>query len=376
MPRINCLQYRQIAQISFWMFVASSILFCFTTVSAAKTKAAAPQTPSIETIHPESMNDINKLLSRLSDDQVREILIQQLAKSLPSARPSSQVPGMSGMMHEIESFSVLLERRILELGHYLPRFFPDMAQTFETGFEGAGLTDLLLMCLGLVVIIGLALAVERFCRRFSAGIRDRFDAAPEMQGWLRFSAAIVRILVEFLGILIFSLISGLLFALIPFSRNVGWRPLFIAVMLVIVLIRMIILLSRLIWSPDAARFRLVPVSDETAALLHRNLTRLAAYLVVINVLLLFLQKLQASQEGIFFILLVLSMPFVWMIQRFLWNIRTTVANHMRETGRGPSGNISWFRNLMASHWHLLVMGYTIILWLLAVGRFALYRSAA
>jgi moderate conductance mechanosensitive channel len=372
MRRTSCLFYARTARVTGWLFIAGLTLICFTTGSFAKAKASAPQTPSIETIHPESMNDINKLLSRLSDDQVREILIQQLAKSLPQTNASFRQPGLSGMLRQLESFSILLERRISELGHYLPRFFPDMAQTFEAGFEGAGLTDLLLMFLGLVVIIGLALAVEQFCRRFSAGIRDRFDAAPEMQGWLRFSAAIVRILPEFLGIVIFSLISGLLFAVIPFSRNVGWRPLFIAVMLVIVSVRLITLLSRMIWSPDAAQLRLVTVSDETAAILHRNLTRLAAYFVVLDVLLLFLQKLEASPDSMFFTLLVLSIPFMWMIKHFLWNSRTIVANHLRQTGMGPSGNISWIRQLMASGWHLLVMGYTAILWLLAIGRFALF----
>ena len=58
--------------------------------------------------------------------------------------------------------------------------------------DGEGPATLLKMILSLMVIIGLALAVERFCWRLSAGMRERFDAAPDMQGWLRFNSAIVK----------------------------------------------------------------------------------------------------------------------------------------------------------------------------------------
>ena len=113
------------------------------------------------------------------------------------------------------------------------------------------------MGLGLMVIIGLALLVEWFCWRFSAGMRKQFDMAPVMQGWMRFSSAVLRILPNLLGIVIFTVMSGLLYAVLPVSQKWGWRPLFIATMLLIVLIRLIILLSRLIFSPKVPSLRLV-----------------------------------------------------------------------------------------------------------------------
>ncbi len=354
-----------------WMFIACLILICFATGSAAKEKATPPA-PSIETLRPESMNDINKLLSRLSDEQVRQILIQQLAKNLPEAHKSSQLSGQSGGMQRLESFSILFQQRLSELGRYLPQFFPDMAQTIQKVSDGEDLTALLQMFLALAVIIGLALGVERFCRRFSAGMRERFDAAPAMQGWLRLGTAVVRILPDFLGIVVFALISGLLFAVIPFSHKGGLRLLFIVVMMVIVLIRLITLLSRLIWSPHAAQLRLAPVSDATSTLLHQHFIRLAGYFAGVYVLMLFLQKLEAPMDGIFLITLVISIPFMGILGRVLWQSRTVVAAHLRQTGQGPSGEISWFRNQMAAGWHILAMGYVAFVWLLAIGRLALY----
>ena len=73
-------------------------------------------------------------------------------------------------------------------------------------------------------------------------------------------------------------------------------------------------------------------------------------------------------DGLFFITLVFSIPFMGMTVHFIWQSRTTVADYLRETGQGPSGEISWFREQMASGWHFLVMGYVAMVWLLAIGR--------
>jgi hypothetical protein len=257
------------ALVGFWIFIACLILICSATGSLAKEKTT-PATPSIETIHPKSKDDINQLLSRLSDEQVRQILIQQLEKSLPQASQKSHSTGHFGGIYRLESFSILFEQRVSELGRYLPQFFSDMAQTIQKVSDGEDLSGVLQIFLSLAVIIGLALAVERFCWRFSADMRERFDSAPPIQGWQRFGTAMMRILPEFLGIIVFSLTSGILFAAIPFLHKGGWRILFIAVMMVIVLFRLITLLSRLILSPHTAQLRLAPVSDATAANFHRQ----------------------------------------------------------------------------------------------------------
>lgn len=271
------------------MFIVCLILICFATGFAAKEKAAPPA-PSLETLHLKSMGEVTQLLSRLSDEQVRQILLQQLAKSLPQAH---QTPGQSVWMNRLESFSILFKQRISELGHYPPKFFSDMTQILQKVTDGEGLTALLQMFLALAVIIGLALGVERFCWRFSAGMRERFDAAPSMQDWMRFGTAVARILPDFVGIVIFALIH-------------------------------------------AAQLRLIPVSDATSALLHQNFIRLAGYFAGVYVLMLFLQKLEAPMDGIFLITLVISIPFMGMMGRILWQSRTMVAAHLRQITSQPS----------------------------------------
>ncbi|MFZ3044922.1 MAG: mechanosensitive ion channel domain-containing protein, partial [Desulfatirhabdiaceae bacterium] len=351
-----------------WIFL---VLFCFSTGAIGKEKAVSI-VPSIDALSPKTRGDINQLLSRLSDEQVRQILIQQLEKNLPRANQSPEVSGISGQMYRLESFSVLFQQRITELGGYLPQFLPDMSHIAQTVSEETGMAGMLQIILTLAAIIALAFGVDRLFWRFSAAMRQRFDAAPAMQGWLRFSAAVVRISPEFLGIVVFTLVSGLLFAVSGISQKPGLRLVFIAIMMMVVLIRLITLLSRLVWSPHAAGLRLASVSDTTAAYLHRNLTRLAAYFVILYVFALFLLKLQAPVNMIILVILFFSIPFLAMTAQFLWNSRMMVSDHLRLTASDSNREVSWFRNQMASGWHILVMGYVVLVWLLGMGRLILY----
>lgn len=348
------------------------LIFCCVSTTATGKEKTESSAPSIETLKPKTLDDINQLLSRLSDEQVRQILIQQLVKTLPQTHQSSESSGNSGGMNRLDAVSVQIQQRIAELGAYLPRFFPDLLHILQnvSGERGSG--GILQIFLGLAMIIALALGVERYFWRFSAAMRQRFDAAPDMQGLQRFGAAVVRILPDFMGIVIFSLVSGILFAALPFTRQPGWRLFFIAAMLVIVSIRLFALLSRLIWSPNAAGLRLVAVSDQTALHIHRNLILLAGYFTGLYVLALFFQKLAAPLDSIVLIILVLSIPFLVLTGRFIWNSRAMVADHLRQTRPGVDGDMSWLRNQMASGWHILVMGYVILVWVVAIGRLALY----
>ena len=366
MRKVRSAFYLPVKRIIGWTFIVCLILMCFAAGAVGKEKAAPPP-PSLETLQPKSMGDINQLLSRLSDEQVRQILIQQLAKSLPSKTAEA-----SGSLSRLETFSILVQQRLSDLGNYRLQFFPNAEQAVRKLTDGEGPAALGEMGLGLALIIGLALLVEWFCWRFSAGMRKQFDTAPAMQGWMRFNAAVVRTLPNLLGIVIFTVMSGLLYAVLPVSQKWGWRPLFIAAMLVIVSIRLIILLSRLIFSPKAPSLRLVALSDTTAAELHWLSILLAGFLAVINVLGLLVQKLEIPMDGLIMMTLVLSIPMIALLMIFLWRYRTAVADYLRQRGLGASGEVSWFRNQFAARWHILAMVYVAMAWFFAIGRLALY----
>ena len=187
---------------------------------------------------------MNQMVSRLTDEQLRLIFIQQLEKTIPPPKTNEM-----GWMEHIQNFSLFLRERVKDIGRHLPLFFTEIDQAIAKLTDGQSAGPLLLL---LAFIIGLSLAAEWVWWRFSAGIRAHYDAAPAMQGLKRFIIGVLRVLPELLGIVIFSLVGGLLFVfvLMPFSDSQGGRILFVYLMLAIVLVRLLNLLSRLIWAPQ------------------------------------------------------------------------------------------------------------------------------
>jgi small-conductance mechanosensitive channel len=143
-------------------------------------------------------------------------------------------------------------------------------------------------------------------------------------------------------------------------------------MLAIVLVRLLTLLSRLIWAPQIPHLRLVPVSDATALYLHRRLTQLISYAALTDIALLLIQMLGVSSDSQWIFLLALSIPLMAMLACLIWNHRVVVGQYLRQPRLNPSGEISWLRDHLASFWHVLALGYSALVWLLALGRWALF----
>jgi small-conductance mechanosensitive channel len=362
----------------FWktilFLVSISVIFAGTPALFAAKPPKTDPPPTADSLHPASVEEMNQLVSRLTDQQVRQILIQQLEKTIPpgKGKKGDAAGSDSGLMHSLDHFSVLFRDRFTEIGRHLPLFFTDIDQAVGKLTDDNGVGMLLEMVFLLSAIIGLSIAAERVWWRSSAGIRARFDAAPVMEGWMRFSTGILKILPEFLGIFIFSLTGGILFALVHQSDAAGWRLLFIAMMLAIIVVRMAFLLSNLLFAPNNDHLRLVPVSDTTARYLHRQVFLLVGYYGLFYIFSLLIQKLGVSMNSTFLILLISSIPFMAMIFRLIWNNRYAVADYLRQTSMKSSGRISWIQDQLASSWHILTVAYVMLLWVLGIGRFALF----
>jgi small-conductance mechanosensitive channel len=335
----------------------------------ADTKASTspPQLPpSGDTLHPTSVEQINQVLSRLTDEQVRLILIQELEKTIPPAKTKEV-----GWMERLQNFSLFLRDRFTEIGRHFPLFFTDIDQAIGKLTDGQSAGALFLL---MTAIIGLSLTAEWVWWRFSAGVRAHYEAAPAMQGLRRFIIGVLRLLPEFLGIVIFSLVSVLLFifVMMPMSDAQGGRQLFVALMLGFILVRLVNLLSRLIWAPKTAHLRLVQVNDETALHLHRRSTQLISFVGLVDIFFLLLQRLGVTSDSQLLILMALSIPFMAMFTYFIWHNRVVVGQYLRQIDLNPSGEISWLRDHMASFWHILALGYVALALVLMIGRWALY----
>lgn len=356
-----------------FLLMIGAILWSLPSQLDAKTSKANAPAPSADSFHPSSVEEMNQLVSRLSDEQVRQILLQQLEKTLLPGKGKTDAMGSgTGMLHSLHDFSTLFHERITEIGQHLPLFFDDMNQAIDKLTGGKGVGNLMEMVLTLLVIIAFSIAVERLWWRLSTNIRNRFDVAPVMEGWMRFTSALLKLLPAVMGIVIFTVTGGILFTMVHFFHGEGWRLLSIAMILAIVVARLAYLVSNLIFDPRNSHLRLIDISDESARHLHQKVFYLTVYYGVFYIFTLFFQKLGLPVDSIFLILLLGSIPFLYLITHLIWSNRSPVADWLRQTCLKSSAGSSWLREQLISGWHIPTLAYLILLWILGLGRFALF----
>ena len=275
-------------------------------------KEASPP-PSTETLQRTSVEQINQSVSKLTDKETRLMLIQELEKAIPSVEAED-----AGWMERLQDYSLFLRNRLIEIGRHVPLFFTDIDKAMGKLTDGESAGKLLLL---LILIFGLSFMAEWFWLRLGERARVLYEAAPAMQGLNRFIVGVLRLMPEFLGVVIFILVGGLLFVFImmPLFDARGGRQLFVALMLAFVLVRLVNLLSRLILVRKKAHLRLIAVSDETARYLHRVSTQLIGYIGLVNIFFLLLNMLEVPSDSQLFILLILSVPFMTLFTYYAWH---------------------------------------------------------
>jgi len=224
----------------------------------------------------------------------------------------------------------------------------------------------------LALLFGLGLLAEWVVWRLLGRWRDRLDAlAPERANlwtWLRrIPYVLARLVLDLLPVGAFAVISyGLVRAVQPLPTT---ELVLLLANNAYIAIRAVMLASRMLFSPNSAHLRLVPMHDETAAYITVWLRRIVAVLVV---------GWAVAEAGLLFgvpwavydaitrlSLLVVTLFLVIVIMQN----RHAVADRLRapalKPGDHPDRSRRLFRALrdrLAEVWHVLAILYILALW--------------
>ncbi|MBP0445448.1 mechanosensitive ion channel, partial [Roseomonas sp. SSH11] len=224
----------------------------------------------------------------------------------------------------------------------------------------------------LVLLFGLGLLAEWAVWRLLARARDRLDAhAPEREdlwSWFRrIPYVLARLLLDLLPVGAFAVISyGLIRAVEPLPTT---ELVLLLANNAYIAIRAVMVTSRMLFSPNSAHLRLVPLHDETAAYITVWLRRVVAVLVVGWALAeagLLFGVPWAVYDGITrFSLLIVSLFLIIIVMQN----RHVVAEFLRapelKPGDNPDRSRRMFRALrdrLAEIWHVLAILYLLALW--------------
>jgi small-conductance mechanosensitive channel len=306
--------------------------------------AAAPKLPE-----PLTREAIRELVARLSDAEVRQLLIAQLDRAAAPPRPAGD--DMMGMVQGMAGQSQRVRDRAAELLRGAAAM-PGALGTARARFlEGRGPGHLLLVVVVFLVMLGAGLLAERLYERAVRDLRRTLDAYPAEGLGPQVGHFVLRLLLDLAGLLVF--VGGtlvLFFAL--YQGHEPTRQLVLTYLAAVVLVRVVALVARLLLAPEAPARRLVPVGDVAARGLQRGVVTLAAVYGFGGGTLHLFRSLGAPAATVDSLTVLVALLFFAVAVDTTWRVRADVAALIRGTGApGP------FRRLLAELWPALATVY-------------------
>jgi small-conductance mechanosensitive channel len=331
---------------------------------AAELPPPSPEQKTVELPQQLSPGEARDLIARLSDDQVRALLIAQLDKvadretAQSPERPADVLGRLRLGLREAPHRLTLFYAAIGEVPSIPAQL---LGQVTEGGVVSAGL-----ILTELILVFIVAWIVERLVRRVTRALRPATDEGAAFSKASRFGQLALHSLSDLVAVAIFSLaVFSMVFVVA--SDNEAQQLLCIDLLWAIVVVRLVGLLSRFVLAPAAASLRLVPLGDSAARAAYRRIM-LVAVLIVANrlvsrVLIDFgfdadLVILLRFSGGVLIILALILM---------IWQAREPVAAWLRSQtviGKQANGAV---RKGFADYWHLFATGYVISILALAEG---------
>jgi small-conductance mechanosensitive channel len=315
--------------------------------------------------------EIRELMSRLSDDEVRALLLEQLDRSAAAEPGKSPV----GIAEEIEANSAIIRERLLALFAAAPRVANVIALLPERLAAAGGVAHALFV---LAILLAAGLAAGWLWRRRVRGQQDRIAARNAAAGAYAsiavFGDAFVWLILELSAVLIFYVVAmALLFA---FWHDVEALRLFLSTYVRAVAITLAVMAVVEFCLPrDWPVYRLLPLSDATTK-------RVKAFILALALIWtfgLFTCRLLASYGAEplphMFLVATVATLFVLVLIAMFSSVRGEIAALVRGT-RGDTGGWKHVRNLLAASWHVLAGGYVLLLWALSLGRMLLVGGGA
>ena len=263
--------------------------------------AAAPALAQATAAPPPDATDtpqIRLFLDLLEDPQVHDWLAQQ-RQSITTTEDAEGTPMMSP--HMVASRIDQIRANLSDLAAALPRLPAELARVWNIlllEFQDSGLARIALL-IAFFVVLGFIL--EWVFRRVTRGLRHWVGATPSdtMSGRVR--AISVRLALGIGEVVAFAI--GSIGAFLPFRWPPLLREIVLGYLLAFFTLRLALAIGRFLLAPDdrryrqAARFRVLPMTDQAAQFWHLRLGLLVGWFAFGYVTVMLLGTLGLAPEG-------------------------------------------------------------------------------
>ena len=352
--------YRMNSMRKHLIFWGMALLLLALTGSLMAAEQQAP--PTDTTVVEVPAGEIDSTLAKMSDEQVRALLIQELTQDAQSAEKETvKKPG--GMIHRARGWlHILDEKEESEAAQKAPRrsIAEDLQNVVAaiSGGEPAGIA----VKVGIILaVLCAAFLVELISRRFTADFSRQFEeqVIPNLDGPMRFVAGVMRSLPTFIQICVYSATAVLFFMVLPYSGNDAMRFIFLALLFSIVFYRIIRQLSLICCAPQTAKLRLFPMEDRTAQLVHKIILVVCNYIFISLVFLALVRELGISRPSFLYLSNGAATLLIgYIIVTILKNRPLVREQILRQSEINQTRN--WVVEQVANYWHIPTIVYFIM----------------
>jgi small-conductance mechanosensitive channel len=352
-----------------FMFTAACLLLPVAGVSAPQ----ASRDPEV-TLEGVAPGQVDAVLAKLSDEQVRSLLIAELQREAVSGAEEQRPAGgiyavfvrwLKMMNSEAGDMDRRVDRVRSKIGQ-VPRDLVQVAARVggEKGVAGFWLA------LGMVAgVLLFAYVVELLFRAASRKTWGKFREreAPQLDGLLRFWAAVFRILPAVVNLMVFLAVAFLLVVFVPGFGYPEIRMLFLALLVPLAIVRLFAIISHLMCAPQTTPLRLLPISDSTAMFLHRAVLFFVSYVAFVIMFLAFISQMGMPGDTNILVQIVAGTVLVVILAFMIFNRRRVVVETIL-SDITPDDESYWVKSHLASFWHILALSYLFVIWLIWTGQ--------
>ncbi|MGB3211416.1 MAG: mechanosensitive ion channel domain-containing protein [Desulforhopalus sp.] len=322
---------------------------------------------SLQDIAPEK---IDSVLAKLSDEQVRSLLVRELqTKSIEQSKEKTSrgglLPFVVGWLRLVDvDDSGKMESQLAKISSHTTNVPAHLAKTLHRFSDDSPSSSTWMDTIILLFVFLLALAVEKVFNTATSGFHRQFleQAIPQLKGLMRFWAGILHALPSLISLIVFSGSVFFFFMLSPLSSAESFRLLFMALLFVILFARIATLLCRIIFAPQQPSFRLLDIGDAAAQNLYRIVCISLYFLGGALGLIALLKELGMNHTSFVLLIIVLGTLFLLLLGFFVMRHRQTVADSILSDHH--SGDESgWVVRQFAALWYVLALLYLFVVWL-------------
>ncbi len=356
--------------ITIWLLLVFLTGSFFVSIQLAVGAEQASEDITLEGVAPEKMDGV---LARLSDEQVRGLLISELEKNAVAAtatpeKPSGLKAQLGQWLHALDPQGDDVDVGVAQLlGQTVkaPVHIMHALSNIGGGTFGGLAKNLFLIALALAVGIGGEYFFHRLTKKASVQLPD--VRADEEEGLSRLWAALINVLPQVVHIVVFAFISIVVFILF----NVDTQPVrstFMAILVAVVMIRSLVLVSSLFCSPDIPSLRLLPLEHTLAQSMHHGISFLIWYVSLAMMFLSLVMDLGAPAGTYRAAGAVAGTLLIVLLAGRVVMRKKAVAEAI--LGLSTGEEVPWVRRQFAAFWHILAILYFFVIWVVWFSTFA------